>query len=141
MGFILSRLAQKPQDCCRLLERRRCSATHWCLEPSAAAAWYDMQGAKIARFGDNMREVAVTEGDKVEAQIKLGLSVNTWPVGDIVKIIDGVSEEQIDKLIEEYNAIYDFDKEAQVGGKYHESVRYQARIEAGIKSFPRSRWV
>ena len=101
----------------------------------AATAWYDMQGAKIARFGDNMREVAVTEGDKVEAQIKLGLSVNTWPVGDIVKIIDGVSEAQIDKLIEEYNKTYEFDKEAQVGGKYHDSVRYQARIEAGIKSF------
>ncbi len=101
----------------------------------AAAAWYDMQGAKLARFGDNMREVAVTEGDKVEAQIKLGLSVNTWPVGDIVKIINSVSETQIDKLIEEYNATYEFDKEAQVGGKYHDSVRYQARIEAGIKSF------
>ncbi len=101
----------------------------------AAAAWYDMQGAKLARFGDNMREVAVTEGDKVEAQIKLGLSVNTWPVGDIVKIINGVSEAQIDKLIEEYNDTYEFDKEALVGGKYHDSVRYQARIEAGIKSF------
>ena len=81
-----------------------------------------------------MREVAVTEGDKVEAQIKLGLSVNTWPVGDIVKIIDGVSEAQIDKLIEEYNNTYEFNNEAKVGGKYHESVRYQARIEAGIKS-------
>jgi L-arabinose isomerase len=57
----------------------------------AAAAWDDMQSAKIARFGDNMREVAVTEGDKVEAQIKLGLSVNTWPVGDIVKIVNEVS--------------------------------------------------
>jgi len=101
----------------------------------AAAAWFDMQGAKIARFGDNMREVAVTEGDKVEAQIKFGLSVNTWPVGDIVKIINEVSETEIDKLIEEYNATYEFDKEAQVGGKYHENVRYQARIEAGIKSF------
>ena len=101
----------------------------------AAAAWYDMQGAKLARFGDNMREVAVTEGDKVEAQIKLGLSVNTWPVGDIVKIVDGVSETEIDKLVQEYNETYEFDKDAKVGGKYHESVRYQARIEAGIKSF------
>ena len=98
-------------------------------------AWFDMQGAKIARFGDNMREVAVTEGDKVEAQIRFGLSVNTWPVGDIVKIINEVSEQQIDELIEEYNATYEFDKDAQVGGKYHDSVRYQARIEAGIKSF------
>ena len=101
----------------------------------AAAAWFDMQGAKVARFGDNMREVAVTEGDKVEAQIKLGLSVNTWAVGDIVKIINGVSETEIDKLIKEYNETYEFDKEAKAGGKYHDNVRYQARIEAGIKSF------
>jgi L-arabinose isomerase len=101
----------------------------------AASAWYDMQGAKLARFGDNMREVAVTEGDKVEAQIKLGLSVNTWPVGDIVKIINGVSEAQIDKLIKEYNETYDIAKEGKKGGKYYDNVRYQARIEAGIKSF------
>ena len=101
----------------------------------AAAAWYDMQGAKIARFGDNMREVAVTEGDKVEAQIKLGLSVNTWPVGDIVKIINGVSESEIDKVVKEYNDMYQVVNEAKVGGDFYENVRYQARIEAGIKSF------
>jgi len=133
-GFILSRLRKN----------RKVVVGYWKEEDvqerigvwsRAAAAWYDMQGAKIARFGDNMREVAVTEGDKVEAQIKFGLSVNTWPVGDIVKIINNVSEAQIDSLIEEYNSIYEFDKEAQVGGKYHDSVRYQARIEAGIKSF------
>jgi L-arabinose isomerase len=82
-----------------------------------------------------MREVAVTEGDKVEAQIKLGLSVNTWPVGDIVKIINGVSEAQIDKLIKEYNETYDIAKEGKKGGKYYDNVRYQARIEAGIRSF------
>jgi L-arabinose isomerase len=82
-----------------------------------------------------MREVAVTEGDKVEAQIKLGLSVNTWPVGDIVNVINGVSEAEIDKLIKEYNDTYEFDKEAKAGGKYYDNVRYQARIEAGIKSF------
>jgi L-arabinose isomerase len=101
----------------------------------AAAAWYDMQGAKIARFGDNMREVAVTEGDKVEAQIKLGLSVNTWPVGDIVKVINAISDAEIDKLLKEYNDTYEIDKEGKAGGKYYENVRYQARIEAGIKSF------
>jgi L-arabinose isomerase len=101
----------------------------------AASAWYDMQGAKLARFGDNMRSVAVTEGDKVEAQIKLGLSVNTWPVGDIVKIIDSVSEAQIDKLIKEYNETYEIAREGKKGGKYYDNIRYQARIEAGIKSF------
>ena len=101
----------------------------------AAAAWYDMQGARLARFGDNMREVAVTEGDKVEAQIRLGLSVNTWPVGDIVKIVNGVSKASVDKLIKEYNEIYDIDKEGRPGGKYYDNVRYQAQIEAGIRSF------
>jgi len=133
-GFILSRLRKN----------RKVVVGYWKEEEvqnrigvwtRAAAAWFDMQGAKIARFGDNMREVAVTEGDKVEAQIRFGLSVNTWPVGDIVKIINEVSEEQIDQLMEEYNATYDFDKEGQKGGKYYENVRYQARIEAGIKSF------
>jgi L-arabinose isomerase len=133
-GFILSRLRKN----------RKVVVGYWKEEEvqqrigiwsRAASAWFDMQGAKIARFGDNMREVAVTEGDKVEAQIRFGLSVNTWPVGDIVKIINEVSEQEIDQLIDEYNATYEFDKDAQVGGKYHESVRYQARIEAGIKSF------
>jgi L-arabinose isomerase len=101
----------------------------------AAAGWYDMQSAKIARFGDNMREVAVTEGDKVEAQIKLGLSVNTWGVGDIVKIINEVTDAEIDKLVKEYIELYQFSDAAKIGGAMHESVRYQARIEAGIKSF------
>ena len=133
-GFILSRLRKN----------RKVVAGYWQEEDvqnrigiwaRAASAWYDMQGAKLARFGDNMREVAVTEGDKVEAQIKLGLSVNTWPVGDIVKIIDAVSEEEIDKLIKEYNETYELDEDCKVGGKFHENVRYQARIEAGLKSF------
>jgi L-arabinose isomerase len=101
----------------------------------AAAAWADMQGAKIARFGDNMREVAVTEGDKVEAQIRLGLSVNTWGVGDIVKIINDVSESEIDTIIKEYEEIYTIASDGTSGGIFHENVRYQARIEAGIKSF------
>jgi len=101
----------------------------------AAAAWFDMQGAKIARFGDNMREVAVTEGDKVEAQIKLGLSVNTWGVGDIVKIINEVTDAEIDKLVKEYADLYQIADNGKQGGKSYENVRYQARIEAGMKSF------
>src|SRR5512145_1264716 len=132
-GFILSRLRKN----------RKVVVGYWQEEDvqerigiwtRAAAAWYDMQGAKLARFGDNMREVAVTEGDKVEAQIKFGLSVNTWPVGDIVKIINGVSDTEIDKLVKEYNETYEIDKEGKQGGRYYENVRYQARIEAGIKS-------
>ena len=68
----------------------------------AAVEWDDIQHARIARFGDNMREVAVTEGDKVEAQIKFGLSVNGYGVGDLVKIVNEVTEAEIDKLVKQY---------------------------------------
>jgi len=71
----------------------------------AACAWHDAQGAKVARFGDNMREVAVTEGDKVEAQIRLGYSVNGYGIGDLVKSVNGITDAQIDKLVAEYAAL------------------------------------
>jgi L-arabinose isomerase len=100
-----------------------------------AAAWSDFQGAKIARFGDNMREVAVTEGDKVEAQIKFGLSVNTYGVGDIVKVINEVSDAAIDNLVKEYVDAYQIAAAGKPGGPLHKNVRYQARIELGIKGF------
>ncbi|HEX7511391.1 MAG TPA: L-arabinose isomerase [Chitinivibrionales bacterium] len=101
----------------------------------AAAAWYDMQNAKIARFGDNMREVAVTEGDKVEAQIQFGLSVNSYGVGDIVKVINEVADADIDKLVKEYADAYQIADAGKPNGKLHQNVRYQARIEIGIKTF------
>jgi L-arabinose isomerase len=82
----------------------------------AAAGWDDMQHMKIARFGDNMREVAVTEGDKVEAQVKLGLSVNSFGVGDIVKVINKVSDAEINKVVKEYEAAYQI---AEAGRKKH----------------------
>ncbi len=71
-----------------------------------ASAWQDAQGGKIARFGDNMREVAVTEGDKVEAQMKFGYSVNGYGIGDLVESMDLVYDNDIDKLITEYEAKY-----------------------------------
>ncbi len=101
----------------------------------AAVAWDDIQHAKIARFGDNMREVAVTEGDKVEAQIKFGLSVNGYGVGDLVKIVDEVSEAEIDKLVKEYLDVFEVADGGKPGGRYHENVRYQAQIEAGMRKF------
>ena len=82
---------------------------------------------KVMRFGDNMREVAVTEGDKVEAQTKLGWQVNTWPVGDLVQEMDAVTETDIDALMAEYRSRYDF----ATGDM--ETVRYQAREELAIK--------
>ncbi len=82
---------------------------------------------KVMRFGDNMREVAVTEGDKVETQIKLGWQVNTWPVGKLVEVMDSVTEKEIDELMDVYRASYDFATDDIA------SVRYQAKEEIAIK--------
>jgi L-arabinose isomerase len=101
----------------------------------AAAAWADFQNLKIARFGDNMREVAVTEGDKVEAQIKFGLSVNGYGIGDLVKQVNEVSDTAIDKLAQEYMLTYNINESCKSSGKYYENVRYQARLEIGMRHF------
>ena len=84
---------------------------------------------KVARFSDNMRDVAVTEGDKVEAQIKLGWSVNTYPVGELVAYIDAVTDAEIAAQVKEYEEKYIVNTDCQ------ESVRYQAKMEVGIKKF------
>ena len=101
----------------------------------AAAAWFDWQGMRVARFGDNMREVAVTEGDKVEAEMKFGYSVNGYGVGDLVAVINEVSDERIkahlDKLASEYN-LMDNLKE---GGDKRENLYEAARIELGMFDF------
>ncbi len=101
----------------------------------AAAAWYDWQGAKFARFGDNMRFVAVTDGDKVEAELKFGFSVNTYGIGDLVEVINAVSDEAINKLIDEYQSSYTMDADLNKGGARHSSVYEAARIELGMRSF------
>jgi L-arabinose isomerase len=101
----------------------------------AAAGWKEMKSMKIARFGDNMREVAVTEGDKVEAQIQLGLSVNGYGVGDLVKLVNEVTEEKIDSLYKVYESDYEIPAEGKKGGKYYENIRYQARIEIAMRGF------
>jgi len=101
----------------------------------AACAWHDLQGAKIARFGDNMREVAVTEGDKVEAQRRLGYAVYGYGVGDLVKIVSQISDTEIDQLIAEYNEQYDVAPALRPGGNQHASLREAARIEAGMRHF------
>jgi L-arabinose isomerase len=104
----------------------------------AAAAWHDWQGAKFARFGDNMREVAVTEGDKVAAQIKFGYAVNGYGVGDLVKSVNAVTPRAIDKLVEEYQATYSVAADLRKGGERHNSVREAAKIELGLRSFLRA---
>ncbi len=101
----------------------------------AAAAWYDWQGAKFARFGDNMRFVAVTDGDKVEAELKFGFSVNTYAVGDLVAVIGAISESDVDALVKEYEETYALRDDLKTGGDRSSSVREAARIELGMKKF------
>jgi L-arabinose isomerase len=101
----------------------------------AAAAWHDAQGAKIARFGDNMREVAVTEGDKVEAQLRLGYSVNGYGVGELVDYVEKVTEAEIDKLIAVYLETYQISKKARESENLKKSLREAAKIELGMRAF------
>jgi L-arabinose isomerase len=96
-----------------------------------ASAWNDMRGMKVARFGDNMREVAVTEGDKVEAQKQFGYSVNGFGVGDLVAVINNVKDKEIDALIAQYKKEY----KMAAGVDKTDSVREAARIEAGMRAF------
>ena len=101
----------------------------------AACGWHDWQGARVARFGDNMREVAVTEGDKVEAQIRLGYDVYGYGVGDLVQEVQQVSDAEIDRLAAEYDATYNMAADLKAGGSRHASVREAARIELGLGNF------
>ena len=101
----------------------------------AAAAWDDWQQAKFVRFGDNMRNVAVTEGDKVEAEIKFGYSVNTYGIGDLVSVINDISDQQIDQLLAIYESEYLLADSLQKNGAQRNSLREAARIELGIQTF------
>ena len=99
----------------------------------AAIGASHLRNLKLARFGDNMRDVAVTEGDKVEAELRFGVSVNTYGVNDLVSLVDAVSD--VDDLIASYVDEYELVPELAVGGARHESLRYAARIEAGLRKF------
>lgn len=101
----------------------------------AACAWADAQGGKIARFGDNMRDVAVTEGDKVEAQIRLGYDVYGYGVGDLVKLVNQVTAAEIDTLMQTYIDEYDVIPALKPNGEKHASLREGARIEIGLRNF------
>ncbi len=104
----------------------------WC---RAAAAWDDWQGAKFCRFGDNMREVAVTEGDKVAAQIKFGYAVNGYGVGDLGRHLKAATDGQINALLKEYEAGYVVAPELRKNGPRRESLREAARIEIALRAF------
>jgi L-arabinose isomerase len=128
----------------RLRKNRKVVVGHW-KEDSVqkqigdwsrvAAAWNDWQGAKFARFGDNMRFVAVTDGDKVEAETKFGFSVNTYAVGDLVESIHSILDSEIETLIQEYESSYTMAESLLSGGSNRQSIVEAARIELGLEKF------
>ena len=101
----------------------------------AACAWADWQGAKIARFGDNMRDVAVTEGDKVQAQIQLGYDVYGYGVGDLVRAVNNASDADVQKMVQAYLDEYEVVPALQPDGEKHASLIEGARIEVGLRNF------
>jgi L-arabinose isomerase len=101
----------------------------------AALGHAEMRSLRLARFGDNMRDVAVTEGDKVEAQLRFGVSVNTYGVNDLVEAVDASADADVDRLVKEYADSYVLAEPLRAGGERHESLRYAARIELGLRSF------
>ena len=130
--------------CARLRINRKVVVGHW-REPSvrnslsiwlrAAAGWHDSRRMKVARFGDNMREVAVTEGDKVEAQIRFGVSVNGYGLGDLIAFLDQIGDAAIDRLCAEYEETYRVVADLRKGGARRQSLRDAARIELGMRAF------
>ncbi|HGV8373368.1 L-arabinose isomerase [Enterococcus faecium] len=100
-----------------------------------AVAYNESFGIKVARFGDNMRNVGVTEGDKVEAQIQFGWTVDYFGIGDLVQVIDRVSDEEVEQLFEEYKELYTFDYGDYEEKTWEEHVKVQAQQEIGIRRF------
>ena len=103
----------------------------WC---RAAVGWHESHRLRIARFGDNMREVAVTDGDKIEAQARLGFSVNGFGVTELAAAVDEVPEADVDTLVDEYLERYDVAPALLPNGERHPDLRTSARIEAAIRS-------
>ncbi len=101
----------------------------------AAAGRSALQTMKVARFGDNMRGVAVTEGDKVEAELRFGVSVNTYGVTELVDRVEAASDAEVDVVVKEYDDCYAVAEELRPGGERHESLRYGARQELGLRGF------
>ncbi len=130
--------------CTRLGLSRKVVVGHW-QDPQvakelatwsrAACAWRDAQGARIARFGDNMRDVAVTEGDKVEAERRFGYAVNGYGLGDLVARVDAVGDVAVEALVEEYDERYAVAAELQPSGTRRAALRDAARIELGLRAF------
>lgn len=99
------------------------------------AGWADSQDLLIVRFGDNMNNVAVTDGDKVEAEIRLGYHVDNAPIAKLVPYVEAVTEAEIDALVSEYEKIYDFAEDSKKGAEKHSVVRAAAAQEIGLRRF------
>jgi L-arabinose isomerase len=101
----------------------------------AAAGAHEARHLQVIRFGDNMREVAVTEGDKVEAQRRFGFSVNTYGPSELSAVVDATADGEVDALVAEYEERYDVAEELRRGGERHAALREAARLEAGLRTF------
>ena len=135
-GYIQTRLRRAAQDRRRARQRpRSCVARVGDVGAGRARRAPRCATLRLARFGDNMRDVAVTEGDKVEAELRFGVSVNTYGVNDLVAVVDAVADADVDALVAEYDDTYDVARRAAPGGDRHESLRYGARIELGLRAF------
>jgi len=128
----------------RMGVRRRTVVGHWS-DPAvlarigtwsrAARGWHEARSLQVARFGDNMREVAVTDGDKVEAQLRLGLSVNGYGIDELANAVDDVSDADVDTLVRDYEDRYSIAPELRAGGERSYALRDAARIEAGLRAY------
>ena len=130
--------------CTRLNKSRKIVVGHWedagvrariAAWMRVAAAWADSRNLKVARLGDNMRNVAVTEGDKTEAQITFGYTVNGYGVGELVQRMDAITAAEVDRLCRTYAAEYNLATALRAGGKRHKDLQVAARIELGLRSF------
>ena len=133
-GFMMSRMRKK----------RKVVVGHWQSESvqrklgiwsRVVLGWDELQHLKVARIGDNMREVAVTEGDKVDAQMRFGMSVNGYDSSDIIKHVKEVKKQQVDELLEEYESSYNLSEDLKVGGAKRASLEEAAKIELGLRAF------
>ena len=128
----------------RMRLRRKTVVGHW-QDPAvverigtwtrAACGWHEAHTLTVARFGDNMRQVAVTEGDKVEAQIRLGVSVDGYGMSELTEAVAGIGDAEVDRLLQVYEDRYDLVPVLRTGGEQRSSLRDAARIEAGLRTF------
>ncbi len=137
-GFITSRL-RKPRKVVVGYWKAQSTQEKIAVWMRVCAAWEDAQNMRIIRFGDNMNNVAVTDGDKVEAEIRLGYHVDNAPIATLVPYIDAVTEAEIDALVAEYEKLYDFAADCKKGTENHQYVRDAAAQEIGMRRFLESK--